>query len=156
MTRDAGGGDRARVPGERARFSALDAVLQAPLAAPFFLLPLGLLVWGIARLAVRYVDAVRFPAPPVAWWQWPWGWPGPRVVETLHTALGGLPVSDLSPSGPWPRHMSDAFEVAGRALMALSIDGLVALLPLIVALWTIAAVLAVAAVRARTKARWSA
>ena len=104
-----------RTARERTRLSALDAVLLAPLAAPFFLLPLGLLVWGVARLATDYVAAVRAPAAAVAWWRWPWGWPGPRVVEALHTGFGAHPVSDLALSGPWPWHLADSFEVAAEA-----------------------------------------
>ena len=148
--------DGPRTARERTRLSALDAVLLAPLAAPFFLLPLGLLVWGVARLATDYVAAVRAPAAAVAWWRWPWGWPGPRVVEALHTGFGAHPVSDLAFSGPWPWRLAASFEIAGRALMALCVDGLVALLPLVLALWATAAVLAVVAAQARTKARWSA
>ena len=142
-----------RTARERTRLSALDAVLLAPLAAPFFLLPLGLLVWGVARLATDYVAAVRAPAAAVAWWRWPWGWPGPRVVEALHTGLGAHPVSDLALSGPWPWHLADSFEIAGRALMALCVDGLVALPPLYLAVWVIAAALAV---HLRAKARGTA
>ena len=136
-------------PRRRTRCSTLDALLLTPLAASFLLPPLGLLVWGLAHLAERYVATVRAPAAPMAWWQWPWGWPGPRMAEALHTALGGSPLSGLSPWGSW--HPADSFEVVSRALTAVAIDGLVALLPLVLVSWTAAAVLAV--VRDRVKAR---
>lgn len=132
--------------GGRVRLTTLDqwlwALLLAPLAAPFVLVPLGFVVWGVARLAEDYAAAVRAPARPAPWWDWPWGWPGAKATEALHVAFGGPPLSDLSPFGPWPWHLADWFEVAGRALTALCLDGLVALLPLILASWAVAVVMA--------------
>ena len=112
----------------RTDFSALDALLLAPLAAPFVLIPLGLLTWGIAQLSVDYVATIHAPAVPIGWWRWPWGWPGARLVEAAYAAFG-LPASSAF-SFLSPLRLSDDFDVAARALTALGINCVVAVLPL--------------------------
>ena len=82
------------------RLSTLDALLLAPLAAPFVLPPLALLGWGGYRIGAGYVATLRAPATPVSWWQWPWGWPGVRLAEGVCAALGLPPASDFSFSSP--------------------------------------------------------
>lgn len=113
---------------DKPRLSTLDALLLLPLAAPFLLPPLGLLGWGAYRIGAGYVAALHAPAAPASWWQWPWGWPGARLVEAIHGALGLPPASDFSFSNPV--HLFADLSVVDRALMALFANGVVALLPL--------------------------
>lgn len=126
------------------RLSTLDAVLLAPLAAPFVLPPLAVGIWGLARLASRYVERVQAPPAPAAWWEWPWGWPGARVVEALHVAMGLPAAPDLFHFDRSPWHLVPWTNAAGRAFMALSVDCLVALMPAVAASWAIAGLLALA------------
>ena len=110
------------------RFSTLDALLLAPLAAPFLLPPLGLLGWGADQIGAGYVAALHAPVTPVSWWQWPWGWPGARLVEAIHGALGLPPASDLSFSNP--SHLLGDLALVNRGLMALLANKVIALIPL--------------------------
>ena len=110
------------------RLSTLDALLLAPLAAPFVLPPLALLGWGGYRIGAGYVATLRAPATPVSWWQWPWDWPGVRLVEGVYAALGLPPASDFSFSNPL--HLVANLTVIDRALMALLANGVIALVPL--------------------------
>ncbi len=112
----------------RPRLSTLDAVLLAPLAAPLILPPLGLLGWAAYRISAGYVAALHAPVAPASWWQWPWGWPGARLVEAIHAALGLPPASDFSLSNPL--HLFADLAVIDRALMAIFINGIIALIPL--------------------------
>jgi len=89
-----------KITQDKPRLSILDALLLAPLAAPFLLPPIGLLGWVGYRIGAGYVAALQTPAAPASWWQWPWGWPGARLVEAIHGALGLWPASDFSFSNP--------------------------------------------------------
>lgn len=110
------------------RLSTLDALLLAPLAAPFVLPPLALLGWGGYRIGAGYVATLRAPATPVSWWRWPWDWPGVRLVEGVYAALGLPPASVFSFSNPL--HLIADLAVIDRALMALLANGVIALVPL--------------------------
>lgn len=110
------------------RFTALDAILLAPLAAPFIALPLGLMGWGLYGFGTGYVTAIHTPAAQVAWWQWPWDWPGARIVEAFYSMCGALPASEASFSNPL--HLFVGLDLIDRAGSASAIDCLIALLPL--------------------------
>lgn len=86
-----------------------------------------MLGWGAYRIGAGYVAALQAPAAPASWWQWPRGWPGARLVEAVHGALGLPRASDFSFSDPL--HLSADLSVVNRALMALLADGIIALLP---------------------------
>lgn len=123
----------------RPPLSTLDAVLLAPLAAPFLLPPLALLGWGAYRIGAGYFAALHAPATPAAWWQWPWNWPGARLVEAIAGALGLPPAADFSFSNPL--HLFADLAVIDRALMALFANGIIALIPLfLLALLSVTAV----------------
>lgn len=110
------------------RFSSLDALLLAPLATPFLLPPLGLLGWVGYRIGAGYVAALQAPAAPASWWQWPWSWPGVRLVEAIHGALGLPSASDFPFSNPL--HLIADLAVIDQALMAFLVNGVIALIPL--------------------------
>ena len=117
----------------RTHLSTLDALLLAPLAAPFVLIPLGLLAWGVTQLSVGYVATIHAPAVPIVWWQWPWGWPGARLVEAAYAAFGFPASSDFSFTSfsfTGLLRLWEDFDVADRALIALIINCVVAFLPL--------------------------
>ena len=107
------------------RLSTLDALLLTPLAAAFVLPPLALLGWAAYRIGAGYVAALRAPATPMSWWQWPWDWPGARLVEAILGALGLAPASDFSFSNPV--RLFDDLAVVNRALVALFANGIIAL-----------------------------
>lgn len=119
------------------QFSTLDVVLLAPLAAPLVVLPLGMLAWGVYRFGAGYAAAVHATAAPAARWDWPWCWPGARAVEAFYAALGLPPASNFSFMNPL-RPFSD-LEVIDRALMALFVNGIIAALPLWLAVLLIGA-----------------
>lgn len=117
---------------DRSGLSTIDAVLMGPFLMPFYLPPLGLLSWGAYRLTANYLTAIPAPAVPIEWWQWPWGWPGARLVEALCAALGLPAASELSFSNPML--LFTDVEIFLRAILALLANCVVTLIPLYLSL----------------------
>lgn len=121
------------------------------LAGMFILVTWSSVLGGLLFLALGYgvvmggqwYSETLLVAQPVAWYAWPWSWPGPTVVEKLLAFYGGTPHGEARGGDVlW------LFSVAPRIVMAAVINFFVALLPLFVISFAFRAWLALGRARA--------